>query len=58
MNEAYSVLGVTKQNFLIVSESSSIILYQMLVRLHLEYTYALWLPYCELYKQDMAKTWM
>jgi len=45
INKAYSILGIIKRNFIIMDESSFILLYKSMVCPHLEYANSVWCPH-------------
>ena len=45
INNAYSMLGLIKRNFIYLTEEAFVTLYKSLVRCHLEYANSVWNPY-------------
>ena len=45
INNAYSILGVIKRNFMYVDKNIFILLYKAMVRPHLEYANSVWCTY-------------
>jgi len=45
INEAYSVVGIIKRNFIYMDEHTFILLYKSMVRLRVEFANSVWCPY-------------
>ena len=45
MNKSYSMLSLIKRNFIYLTEDVLVMLYNSLVRCHLEYANSVWNPY-------------